>query len=158
MPNSASDRGQIKMVELIVSDRASIERGIVVKSAYVVISIHDPDKPRPRIPKSAGLRDVLYLAFHDAEPATEFDLPSDIVLMTADHARQIWSFVQQHLRHVGTIVCQCERGMSRSPAVAAALADSMSREVTCARQEGQPNQLVYQVTVASRPVPSPSGS
>jgi hypothetical protein len=66
-------------MELIVTDRESVERGILVRSAYVVISIHDPDKRRARIRTQSGLRAVLYLAFHDAEPSERLALPKDIV-------------------------------------------------------------------------------
>ena len=93
-------------MELIVTDRASIEAGIVVRGRYVVISIHDPDKPRPKIPNRLGLVDILYLAFHDAEPTTHFELPSTVQLMAPDHAREIWYFAQKHrsarTRHLST--------------------------------------------------------
>ncbi len=69
-------------MELIVTDRASIEAGIVVHGLYVVISIHDPNKPHPKIRKTIGLVDVLYLAFHNAEPSPQFKLPAHIHLMT----------------------------------------------------------------------------
>jgi len=132
------------MVDLIVTDRASIERGIVVKSPYIVVSIHDPDKPRPRIPARVGLRDVIYVAFHDAEPVEELDLPSDVVLMTADNARQIWEFVRRHIDYVGAIVCQCEQGMSRSPAVALALSELLGVSGDVFRSNYQPNLYVMQ--------------
>lgn len=129
-------------MELIVTDRASIEAGIVVHGRYVVISIHDPDKPRPRISKRAGLVDILYLAFHDAEPTIRFEIPSHIQLMTSDHAREIWSFVQRYQDHVDAIVCHCEQGMSRSPAVAAGLAQMLGENNERFFLEYQPNQFV----------------
>lgn len=137
-------------MELIVTDRASIEEGIVVRGRYVVISIHDPDKPRPQIPKRVGLIDVLYLAFHDAEPTSQIELPAHIQLMTPEHAREIWSFVQQYQDHVDAIVCHCEQGMSRSPAVAAALAELRGEDSWRFFREYQPNEYVQWTMTKSR--------
>ena len=55
----------------------------------------DPEKRKAKIPKQSGLRDVLYLAFHDAEPTANMTVPPDIMLMTSDQAKQIWSFVRK---------------------------------------------------------------
>ena len=109
-------------MKIIVTDRESIERGIIVRSSYVVISIRDPEKPKAKVKKQSGLRDVLYLAFHDAEPAAGTILPSSIVLMTPAQAADIWKFVEKWQNNVGTVVVHCEQGMSRSPAVAVAIA------------------------------------
>lgn len=138
-------------MELIVTDRASIEAGIVVRGRYVVISIHDPDKPRPKIPNRLGLVDILYLAFHDAEPTDDPSLPANIQLMTADHARQIWDFVQRHIEDIDVVVCHCEQGMSRSPAVAAALAEFLGQSSERFYLEFQPNEYVYQLILRRFP-------
>ena len=132
----------------IVTDRDSIEHGILVPSAYVVISIYDPDKRRARIPKQSGLRDVLYLAFHDAEPSETLALPKDIVLMTEDQARQVWKFVRQWEGRVGSIVVHCEQGMSRSPAVAAAICRAFGGDHQYFFREYQPNQYVFRLVNA----------
>lgn len=132
-------------MELIVTDRASIERGIVIRDRYIVISIYDPEKPKPSIPQRAGMRAVLYIPFHDAEPTSQLDLPAEIQLMTIDDAQQIWEFVQKHRDHVGTIVCHCEQGMSRSPAVAAALSKLLGEDGDRFFLEHQPNEYVYRM-------------
>jgi hypothetical protein len=61
----------------VETDREDIEEGVLVRSAYVVISIHDPDKPKAKVRKQSGLRDVLYLAFHDAERAANSVLSAE---------------------------------------------------------------------------------
>ena len=132
-------------MRFIATDRDSIERGILVRSAYVVISIYDPDKRRACIPKQAGLRDVLYLAFHDAEPSETLELPENIVLMTEDQARQVWEFVGQWAGRVGSIVVHCEQGMSRSPAVAAAICRAFGGDHQYFFREYQPNQYVFRL-------------
>lgn len=135
-------------MELIVTDRASIEEGILVRDHYIVISIHDPEKPKPAIPGRVGMRAVLYMAFHDAEPTPKLKLPTEIQLMTVDDAQRIWEFVQQHREHVGTIICHCEQGMSRSPAVAAGLAELLGEDSSWLFQEYQPNEYVYELIVS----------
>ena len=88
----------------------------------VKLGERDSDAARARVPKVAGLRGVLHLAFDDAEPTGSFQLPADIKLMTQHQTRRIWRFVRYHREQVGAFVVQCHQGMSRSPAVAAAIA------------------------------------
>ncbi len=132
-------------MEFIVRDRELVEAGITVRSSYVLISIRDPDKRKVRIPKQVGRRDVLRLAFHDAEPADNFALPENITLMTEDHARLVWSFVTKWEKEVGTVVVHCEQGMSRSPAVAAALCRGMGGDESWFFKEYVPNRYVYRL-------------
>ena len=130
-------------MQILVTDRDTIEAGLRVKSSYVVISIHDPDKPRAKVRKQAGLRDVLYLGFHDAEPTGTLVLPKEIVLMTPEQAAEICRFVQRHREDVGAIVVHCEQGMSRSPAVAAAISKLCGCDEKRFWREYQPNQFVH---------------
>ena len=132
-------------MNFIVTDRASIEAGIVVRTAYVVISIRDPGKRKARIKRGTGLLDILYLAFHDAEPCDGESLSPEIVPMTLKDARAIWKFAKRNRQNVGTIVCHCEQGMSRSPAVALALAEELNGDAGEIHANSQPNQYVYQI-------------
>ncbi|MBM3999068.1 MAG: hypothetical protein FJ297_05920 [Planctomycetes bacterium] len=132
-------------MQFLIYDRRSIERGIVVRTPYVLISIRDPDKPAVRPRKPAALRDALFLAFHDAEPARSFPLPPEIRLMESHDAVKIWEFVQTYREKVGTIVCHCEQGMSRSPAAAIALAEALGGDVEVIRADSQPNEYVYRL-------------
>ena len=136
-------------MEFIVTDRRTIEKGIIVRSAYVVISIRDPGKHKARLRKTSGLRDALFLAFHDAESADGLVLPPSIQLMTVSDAERIWRFVQEHLGNVGTIVCHCEQGMSRSPAVAVALAEALGENTEAILACAQPNWNVYNLLRAT---------
>jgi predicted protein tyrosine phosphatase len=132
-------------MEFLVTDRRTIESGIVVKTPYIVISIRDPERPRARLRRPPAFMDALFLAFHDAEPAGNMLLPKGIRLMSRQDADNIWSFVQSHLGRTGTIVCHCEQGMSRSPAVALALAEALQGDVDTILAESQPNQYVYRL-------------
>ena len=128
-----------------VHDRRTVERGFVIPEAYILISIRDPDKPGVRYRRPSGLRDVLSLAFHDAEPCRRVKLPTGVQLMQEQDAINIWKFVKQHRGSVGAIVSHCEQGMSRSPAVALALADAFGEEDEAERirLDSQPNQYIY---------------
>lgn len=134
-------------MEILVTDRESIEAGIAVRTRYVVISIHNSRSKKPKVRRQAGLKDVLFVKFDDAEPSTLMGLPPSIELMTAAHAKAIWSFVSRHQKAIGTIVVHCEQGMSRSPAVAAALASRLGVDDTRFWNEHQPNQYVYEMMV-----------
>jgi predicted protein tyrosine phosphatase len=134
-------------MHFIVRDRERVEAGIIVKSSYVLISIRDPDKRKVQIPRQPGLRDVLQLSFHDAEPAGNFKLPENIMLMTEEHAGQVWSFVKKWEQEVGTVVVHCEAGMSRSPAVAAALCKGTGGDDRLFWREYMPNLYVYQLVL-----------
>jgi predicted protein tyrosine phosphatase len=138
-------------MQFLVTDRQSIEEGIVVRSSYVLISIRDPDKSKAKIPKQSGLKDVLFTAFHDAEPVKQTALPADIKLMTAEQAKAIWEFVLQHDGKVGTVVVHCEQGMSRSPAVAAAFCKGLGGDDQRFFSEYQPNAYVYRLMLDAAP-------
>ena len=88
-------------MRIIVADRAEIEAGILVRSTYVVISIHDPAKHPAKVPRQTGLRDVLVLSFHDAEPTAYSTLPPEVKVMTPVQAAKVWDFVDQHRAEVG---------------------------------------------------------
>ncbi len=130
-------------MEVHVFGRAEIEEGIRIRCAYAVISIHDPTRPRAKIKKPAGRRDQLVLTFHDTEPTIGFDLPAEIKLITPAQADEICEFVHRHKATVGAIVVHCEQGMSRSPAVAAAISDALGLDPRRFWQLYTPNQHVY---------------
>ena len=132
-------------MELLVTDRESIEAGIAVRTRYVVISIHDSRSKKPKVRKQAGLKDVLFLKFDDAEPSIHMELPASIKLMTAAHAKAIWDFLALHQKAIGTVVVHCEQGMSRSPAVAAAIAKRLGIDETRFWSDHQPNKYVYEM-------------
>lgn len=134
-------------MELVVTDREGIEEGVLVRSSYIVISIHDPDRRKAKVKRQSGLRGVLHLAFHDAEPTSSPALDAQVTLMTPDHARQIWAFVEKHRNEVGAVLVHCEAGMSRSPAVAAALCKVMGGDERRFWREYQPNMHVYRLMI-----------
>jgi predicted protein tyrosine phosphatase len=108
---------------------------------YVVISITDPERPEAVIAESPNRRAVLRMCFHDksgARPAVARKVP-----MTREDAQAIISFVRAHLAGVQLIVCQCEAGISRSAAVAAALSRILQGEDHFFFEHYAPNDWVY---------------
>ena len=143
-------------MELHVFSREEIERGILIRTSYVVISISDPRKKRAKVKPQSGLRDVLFLAFHDAEPSNNFVLPPHIKLITPAQADQIRDFVHKHAATVGTIVVHCHQGMSRSPAVAAAISEALGLDSRRFHKRYAPNAYVHRVVAdAFKRSPSP---
>lgn len=130
---------------IICYSRREIERGIRFKGSYVLISIRDPGTPAVRIPKQCGLTDVLELQFHDAEPTSSMTLPSGIEIITEDLALQIAEFVRRHHTAVDGFVIHCEQGMSRSPAVGAAIARYLKQPYERFWRDYQPNRYVYEL-------------
>lgn len=129
-------------MNLRVADRDEIERGVLVKSSYAVISIRSGGQRRARVVRQPGLRGVLYTVFDDVEPSEMLALPEAVRIFSAEQAEEIKWFVQQH-SDVGCMVCHCEGGVSRSPAVAAAICRSMGDDDSRFFRDYQPNRYVY---------------
>jgi predicted protein tyrosine phosphatase len=127
----------------------------------VVISISDPESQKPRIREAGLCKGVLRLKFHDAEPVEGFDLPGEVRLMTPRHAQAIWRFILQHVADISMVIVHCEQGMSRSPAVAAAICLGLGEDSSRFFEEFQPNQYVYRLVLAEAPaeplIEPPSG-
>ncbi|MBI1338458.1 MAG: hypothetical protein GC164_16065 [Phycisphaera sp.] len=132
-------------IKIMVSDRESVERGLPMREPYVLISIRDPYRRPVRIRPHRLCQAVLELAFHDAEPVAGFEPIEEIVYMSEDQARAIWKFVREHVGRYTAIVVHCEQGMSRSPAVAAALAVGLGVNGREFWEEYQPNTFVFRL-------------
>jgi predicted protein tyrosine phosphatase len=127
----------------IVHDRRSFEQGILVRSSYILISTRDPDKRKVRVPKQTGLREMLHLAFHDAEPTGNMVLPEKITLMTQEQAWQVWAFVRKWEKEDEAVAVHCEQGMTRSPAVAAGICKGLGGNEAEYFNTYQPHLYVY---------------
>lgn len=130
-------------MKIIVADRESIERGLVVRSSYVLISITDPHRPDAKVPKTSGCRAVLRLKFDDAEPTPPLIPPTPPRYCNDDDCEKIARFVVEHEEQVGAIVVHCEQGMSRSPVVAAAIVEHRCGNPLPYYVEYAPNKFVF---------------
>jgi len=136
-------------VRFLITNREGIERGVEVDSNYVIVSIHDPERQPARIPQRDELRETLSIAFHDAVPLPGMPDPEGVELISAVQADQIVAFAMKWAPQIGTIVCHCEQGMSRSPGVAAALCRAMGQDDSFFFAEYQPNDYVRQMVLAA---------
>lgn len=60
-------------------------------------------------------------------------------------AGEIWEFVRRQPVSVGAVVVHCEGGVSRSPAVAAALCKGLGGDDSCFFRQYKPNAYVYRL-------------
>lgn len=137
-------------MRVVVTDRDSIERDPGFGVGHVVISIRDPDRKPVRIKERKGLRAVLRLAFDDVEPVGDVEIPPGLRKMSEADASAIWRFVDEHKASVGLLVVHCEMGLSRSPAVAAAVTRALGGDDAPFFEEYTPNLFVYDLLLKVR--------
>lgn len=128
--------------DLFVYSRAAIERIAPHEAPHGVISITSSPDDTARIPGSAACLGVLRLSFADA------DEPSDLVLFDETHAAAIRGFLEAHA-NVSTILVHCDAGVSRSPAVAAAIARATGEDDAPWFRRYRPNARVYRILRAA---------
>jgi hypothetical protein len=99
---------------------------------------------------NSSRRDSLWAESGDVEPLEGSVLPANIQPMTGERAGVILDFVNPYRVGVEAIVCQCEQGMSRSPAVAAGLCELWGQDAGRFFEEYQPNRHVYRLVLRVR--------
>ncbi|MFI5340708.1 MAG: hypothetical protein ACHQ7N_12830 [Candidatus Methylomirabilales bacterium] len=128
-------------MRLTFMGRGAAER-LRLADKYVMVSITDPGS-RPAALHDPACVAVLRLEFHDLDELPGFG--GAFVLFTPEMAAQVAAFVEQWRDDVSRIVVHCEAGISRSCAVASALALYFTGDDTRERQSGCPNALVYKL-------------
>lgn len=90
---------------------------------HVLISITDGHRDPPELESNKNRKAILFLNFDDVD---ETEMSKWTVVqyspMSRSQARKILDFIDVFKDDISLIVCQCGAGISRSPAVAAALA------------------------------------
>ncbi|HQU82034.1 MAG TPA: hypothetical protein PKY59_02855 [Pyrinomonadaceae bacterium] len=117
---------------------------------YIVISVTDPENSEAEIFDSHFLVDVLRLKFDDVDAANKFKFDfseSKEIYMNESQATQILSFVKKNMEKISLIVCQCEQGVSRSPAIAAALSKILQNKDEFFLNNFWANRSVYNVII-----------
>ena len=112
-----------------------------------LVSISDYPDDFPEVP-TCDCRGVLRLSFEDVEGDFDFfaDKPAARPF-TARQARQVADFVRGLPEEIRTLVFQCEAGVSRSPAMAAAVSRSMGMDDLRFFRLHMPNRLVYRLVL-----------
>ncbi len=133
-------------MEFLVASRDSI-KFLKIDNPYIVISISEPRGKIVDIPRSENLIYILRLFFHDLDDhqKTKITDAKNYILFTPNEARNIITFVKEYRDRVGTIVCQCDGGVSRSAGVAAALAKCINGFDNDFFKRYVPNRRVYRM-------------
>lgn len=113
---------------------------------HIVISITSSVDDVARLPENTRCRGTLRLAFPDAAVASE--VHAEGVLFSREQALDVWRFVRQHLDGIERIVVHCDAGMSRSPALAAALSKILAGDdAQFFGGRYRPNERVYRMVL-----------
>lgn len=105
---------------------------------HLLISISAPND-KPKLPINKNRIAILSLEFHDLDKPYK-----DYKLFSEEDAYKIFEFLKQN-KEIRDIVVHCDAGISRSPAVAAALAKIFNGDDSEYFKEYLPNMLVYKM-------------
>ncbi len=109
---------------------------------YIVISIRSPHAYPVELLDDQNRIATLQLAFGDVDRFVDHP---QCVLMTKEQAKQILTFYDFYKSKVGTVVVNCEAGISRSSAVAASLAKTEGQDDSQFFVRYLPNRFVYRM-------------
>jgi predicted protein tyrosine phosphatase len=137
-------------MDLFVYSRQALEAARPHEVPHLIISITSHVTDRARLRLSSQCRAVLRLSFVDAEDASDRFAEAD--LFSSEQAQQIWALVVEHHTEIERIVVHCDAGISRSAAVAAALARRFGGDETqFFSGKYHPNARVYRMLVEEAP-------
>lgn len=141
-------------MDFFVYSRNALDAARPHEVPHIIISITSSPDGVARLRANKTCRGVLRVSFPDA------DVPSDQhaegVLFSREQAMKVWTFVQQHLPEIERIIVHCDAGVSRSPAVAAALARVLNDDdAEFFGGRYRPNMRVYRTLLETRPTLPP---
>lgn len=137
-------------MKFAVRNKKQIEsENYVLQVPHLIISIWSPGHELAHPKTNEHTLRILHLGFHDLdympEPgAAAHDVLGRIQLFDENMARDVRKFVEFY-PEAKTIVCQCEAGISRSAAIAAALSKHLNGHDDAFFRNYLPNALVYRV-------------
>ena len=135
-------------MEIVVKSRDALPEIAGLGAPLAVVSVSDRPDDFPEVPASCDCRGALRLSFDDVEAG--LDLFADgrpVRPFSAHQARQVAAFVLGLPAEVCALVFQCEAGLSRSPAMAAAVSRSMGLDDLRFFRMYIPNRLVYRLVL-----------
>ena len=106
-------------MEFYVYSRNALDAARPHEVPHVIISITSSPEDVARLRANEMCRGIMRLSFPDAD--TPSDQYAEDVLFSREHAMKVWTFVLQHLPEIQRVIVHCDAGVSRSPAVAAAI-------------------------------------
>ena len=120
-----------------VEDRGTIQ-SINPTVSHVIISISDTRETRADPAVNSKCKDVLFLAFHDADR-----IAPGIDLFTEKQANDVINFYLRYREEVDLVIAHCNAGLCRSPGVIAALQKIETSNDDVWFKRKAPNRLVY---------------
>jgi predicted protein tyrosine phosphatase len=137
-------------MEIFVYSRSALDAVAPHEVPHVIISITSNPDDVARLRLTNMCRGVLRLSFPDAEAPSP--LYAEANLFSRKQASDVWTFTQQHLSEIQRIIVHCDAGVSRSSAVAAALARVLNDDDTeFFGGRYRPNMRVYRILLDARP-------
>lgn len=148
---------------VIVTGRSTIDRAVKTLSGpTLVVGFHDPGSLLPPWPNDPNIVDKVIIEAHDLDRppsglkfVDDPDDDTDFILFSPEHAKQIQAMYQRnHVYPAGGMKCgllnthiefvfQCEAGLSRSAASAAATVRWLGGDDTIFFQARYPNHRIY---------------
>lgn len=138
LENKVTDM-KINKFHVLVMNKWSFEQLVPLDEPYAVISIRSPGRDKAKPAQSPYLKDILYLEFWDN------DNPQESI--QREQSDKIAAFVKN--TKAKWIVCQCEVGICRSAAIAAAIVKSRGQDNSYFFERYSPNLYVYRHVLSS---------
>lgn len=133
-------------MDIFVYSRSAIEAVAPHEVPHVIISITSSADDVARLRTRETCRGILRIAFPDADAPSERFREDE--LFSSAHAAQIWRFVLDQRAHIERIVVHCDAGVSRSAAVAAAIARVfLGDDAEFFQGRYRPNPRVYRMLI-----------
>ena len=131
-------------MNVLIENRETITK-IDPDASYMVISVTEPKSKtwtgsvaeHPYIPRNKYCKDILKFMFADTDDENDPDCIQE------HHAKLFWDFVQTHIHYTYFIYCQCDGGICRSSAMAAAILKVYGEDNSHVFKTKVPNMLVY---------------
>ena len=132
-------------MKITVYNRDTIESEVFKKNGdYVLISISCPND-RASLPFDKYRKAVLYLEFSDVDQDIQ---NMNLKLFSKTDAQLILEFFNTYKNKYSNLIVHCDAGISRSPAVAAALAKIQDNYDNEYFEQYLPNRRVYSILLA----------
>jgi len=139
-------------MKFIVLNRDQVEHYRPIEN-HIVISVKDPDQEWAKLPKNSFRLNALFLAFSDVDDRAqkilaetpEEDKKWKVVPFTQLHAKLILDCFNRWKDKINLVVVNCEAGICRSSAIAAALAKINGQDDSEFFKRYLPNSLVYRL-------------
>lgn len=116
---------------------------------HIVISIKTPGANKADIKPNFACLDKLFLEFQDIDLAKcdkYIDCP-ELHPFNKKQAVEIIEFINFHLENIEGLIVNCEAGVSRSPAIAAAIALLLGQDNQIYFKKYLPNMYVYRTLI-----------